>query len=346
MNKKARITLAHGSGGVETGEIISKLILSKVPSSLRSTMKGIGLDELDDGASLVVGDLHIVISSDSYTVNPPVFPGGNIGTLAAAGTINDVLMMGAKPVALMDSVVVAEGFEIDLLNEIIESMINILKDNKMALIGGDFKTMPRNDLNSIIISTVGIGVAKRPIVDSSLKPGDMIVVSGYIGDHGATILALQQGIELSGSKLRSDVKPLTDLMLPLLKKYGEYIHAARDPTRGGLAMLLNDWAVRSGTVIVVEEDKIPIREEVLAYSEMLGIDPLSLASEGVAVLGVAKDVAEEVLDFIKRRGFENASIIGEVRAGKRYSGIVLYKSSIGGTRILEPPRGEIVPRIC
>ncbi|RLE82712.1 MAG: hydrogenase expression/formation protein HypE [Thermoprotei archaeon] len=346
MSKRARVTLAHGSGGVETEEIVNKLILSKVPSSLRSAMNGVGLNELDDGASLVINDLHVVISSDSYTVNPPVFPGGNIGTLAAAGTINDVLMMGAKPVALMDSIVVAEGFEIGLLSEILESMMSVLKENKVALIGGDFKTMPKDDLNSIVISTVGIGVAKKPIVDSSLKPGDKIIVSGYVGDHGATILALQQGIELSESKLKSDVKPLTDLMIPLLEEYGEHIHAARDPTRGGLAMLLNDWAASSGTVIVIEEDKIPVREEVLAYSEMLGIDPLSLASEGVAVLGVARDVAEDVLNFIKEKGFREASIIGEVKAGKRYSGIVLYKSSIGGTRILEPPRGEIVPRIC
>jgi len=346
VSKRARVTLAHGSGGVETEEIVNKLILSKVPSSLRSAMNGVGLNELDDGASLVINDLHVVISSDSYTVNPPVFPGGNIGTLAAAGTINDVLMMGAKPVALMDSIVVAEGFEISLLSEILESMMSVLKENKVALIGGDFKTMPKDDLNSIVISTVGIGVAKKPIVDSSLKPGDKIIVSGYVGDHGATILALQQGIELSESKLKSDVKPLTDLMIPLLEEYGEHIHAARDPTRGGLAMLLNDWAASSGTVIVIEEDKIPVREEVLAYSEMLGIDPLSLASEGVAVLGVARDVAEDVLNFIKEKGFREASIIGEVKAGKRYSGIVLYKSSIGGTRILEPPRGEIVPRIC
>ena len=346
MSKRARVTLAHGSGGVETEEIVNKLILSKVPSSLRSAMNGVGLNELDDGASLVINDLHVVISSDSYTVNPPVFPGGNIGTLAAAGTINDVLMMGAKPVALMDSIVVAEGFEISLLSEILESMMSVLKENKVALIGGDFKTMPKDDLNSIVISTVGIGVAKKPIVDSSLKPGDKIIVSGYVGDHGATILALQQGIELSESKLKSDVRPLTDLMIPLLEEYGEHIHAARDPTRGGLAMLLNDWAASSGTVIVIEEDKIPVREEVLAYSEMLGIDPLSLASEGVAVVGVARDVAEDVLNFIKEKGFREASIIGEVKAGKRYSGIVLYKSSIGGTRILEPPRGEIVPRIC
>jgi len=346
VSKRARVTLAHGSGGVETEEIVNKLILSKVPSSLRSAMNGVGLNELDDGASLVINGLHVVISSDSYTVNPPVFPGGNIGTLAAAGTINDVLMMGAKPVALMDSIVVAEGFEIGLLSEILESMLSVLKENKVALIGGDFKTMPKDDLNSIVISTVGIGVAKKPIVDSSLKPGDKIIVSGYVGDHGATILALQQGIELSESKLKSDVKPLTDLMIPLLEECGEHVHAARDPTRGGLAMLLNDWAASSGTVIVVEEDKIPVREEVLAYSEMLGIDPLSLASEGVAVVGVARDVAEDVLNFIKEKGFREASIIGEVKAGKRYSGIVLYKSSIGGTRILEPPRGEIVPRIC
>ena len=341
-----KITLAHGSGGVETEEIVNSLIVTKVPAKLKKVLDGIGLDELDDGATISLDGTYVVTTTDSYTVNPPFFPGGDIGSLAASGTINDLLMMGAKPLALMDAIIVAEGFDISDLEKIVSSFISIIRENKVALIGGDFKTIPREDFNGIIISTMGIGISKRPIVDSSLKPGDKIIITGYIGDHGATILALQQGIELSKTSLKSDVKALTDLMIPLIEKYGEYIHAARDPTRGGLAMVLNNWAKSSKSLIVVEEESIPIRDEVIAYSEMLGIDPLSLASEGVAVIGIEGSVAEEALSFIRKLGFKEANIIGEVKSGERYSNIVLYKTAIGGTRILEPPRGEIVPRIC
>jgi len=343
---KRYITLAHGAGGVETEEILEKLILSKVPNSLKSALNGFGLDVLDDGATISVGRVHVVTTVDTYTVKPPFFPGGDIGVLAASGSINDVLMMGARPVAMLDAIVVSEGFEVELLEKIIESFVTVLKKNNVALIGGDFKVMPKGDLDKVVFMTTGIGVAEKPIIDNDLKPGDKIIVSGSLGEHGATILALQQGIELSETQLKSDVKPLTDLMLPLIEKYREHIHAARDPTRGGLAMTLNDWAKSTSTVIVVDEEKIPLREPVVAYSEMLGIDPLYLASEGVAVLGVSRDMAEEILSFIRGLGYKDASIIGEVKESERYKGYVLYRSTVGGIRILEPPRGELVPRIC
>ena len=343
---KRFITLAHGAGGVETEELIEKLIVSKVPLNLRRTLGGYGLDVLDDGATISINGLHVVSSVDTYTVKPLFFPGGNIGVLAATGSINDVLMMGAKPVAMLDSIVVSEGLEVKTLDTIVESFINVLKENNVALIGGDLKVMPKEDLDKVVITTVGIGLADDPIIDNQLKPGDKIIVTGMLGEHGATILALQQGIDLSETQLKSDVKALTDLMIPLVQKYRKYIHAARDPTRGGLAMTLNDWAGESETVIVVEEEKIPLREPVVAYSEMLGIDPLYLASEGVAVLGVDGSMAEEILDFIHSLGYGEAAIIGEVRHSERYKGYVLYRSTVGGVRILEPPRGELVPRIC
>lgn len=340
------VTLAHGAGGAETEEILNKLILSRIPDRLKKALMGFGLDVLDDGATINVNGLHVVASVDAYTVKPIFFPGGNIGALAAAGSINDVLMMGARPVALMDSIVVSEGFDMDLLEKIVDSFVSVLKENDVALIGGDFKVMPKEDLDQVIITTIGLGVARRPIIDNQIKPGDKIIVSGPLGEHGATILALQQGIDLKETQLRSDVKALTDLMLPLLEKYGDHIRAARDPTRGGLSMTLNDWARDSGTVIVIEEEKIPLREPVVAYSEMLGIDPLYLASEGVAVLGVDPGVAEEILAFIRKLGYRDAEIIGEVKKSERYKGFVLYRSAVGGVRILEPPRGELVPRIC
>ena len=341
-----KVTLAHGAGGKETEELLEKLIFSRVEERLKKVEGGLGIDIPDDGAAIPLpGGGYLVASIDSYTVNPPFFPGGDIGKLAACGSINDVLMMGAKPVAMLNSIVVEEGFPMDDLNRIVDSLLSTLKSEGVATIGGDFKVMPRGSIDKVVITTTGIGVADRLIVDKNVKEGDAIIVSGYVGDHGATILALQQGIEIEG-ELKSDVAPLTKLMIPLLEKYGEYIHAARDPTRGGLSMTLNDWARDSGTVIVVEASKIPVRRQVEAYAGMLGIDPLHLASEGVAVLAVDRRVAEEILDFIKNLGYGDAAIIGEARKSRKYKGLVLYRSEVGGLKILEPPSGELVPRIC
>ncbi|MEM4788919.1 MAG: hydrogenase expression/formation protein HypE [Ignisphaera sp.] len=351
MSKNVRISLAHGSGGIETYELIAKLILSRVPDNFKKILNGVGIDVLDDGASIPIPNgQHIVVSIDAYTVNPPFFPGGDIGSLAACGSINDVLMMGGKPMAMLDSIVVEEGFSIEDLEKIIESFTNILVNEGVALIGGDFKVMPRGQIDGIVITTVAIGIADKLIIDNP-RPGDKILVSDFIGDHGAVIMLLQMGLknkveELNKGLLKSDVKPLTKLMLPLIQKYGEYIHAARDPTRGGLAGVLNEWASRTGLVITIDESLTPVRGNVKRYSEMLGIDPLYLASEGVAVLAVDPSVASEVVEFIKSLGYENTRIIGEVKQSEKFKGIVLAKTGIGGYRIVDPPRGELVPRIC
>jgi hydrogenase expression/formation protein HypE len=342
------IRIAHGSGGVETSQLLEALIFSRLEERLKKVEGGVGIDFPDDAAAIPIGDgRYLVVTVDSYTVNPPFFPGGDIGILAASGSINDVLMMGGRPIAMLDAIVVEEGFPMEDLRKIIDSMMRVLREEGVALIGGDFKVMPKGQLDKIVITTVGIGIAERLIVDKP-KPGDKIVVSGFLGDHGAVILARQMGIveEGSGGTLVSDVKPLTKLMIPLLEKYGEYIHAARDPTRGGLAMVLNDWAKASGTVIVVDEVAVPLRPQVVSYANMLGIDPLALASEGAAVLAVDPTVAEEVVEYMKKLGFENAAVIGEVRSAERYKGYVLLKTVVGGLRILEAPRGDLVPRIC
>lgn len=338
------IRLSHGSGGVETSEIVERLFISRLGEALKKLPGGLGLDFPDDAAAIPMGDgRYLVVTVDSYTVNPPFFPGGDIGILAASGSINDVLMLGGKPIAMLDAVVVEEGLPMETLDKVVNSFLSVLKSEGIALIGGDFKVMPRGQLDKIVITTVGIGVADRIIVDKP-KPGDKIIVTDYVGDHGAVIMMLQYG-ENPGA-FKSDVKPLTKLMLPLLEKYSHYIHAARDPTRGGLSMVLNDWAKTGGGVIVVEEEAIPVRSEVASYAHMLGIDPLHLASEGVAVLAVEPSVAEEALKFIQSLGFTNARIIGEFRESQRYRGYVLLKTQSGGFRILEPPRGDLVPRIC
>ena len=252
--------------------------------------------------------------------------------------------MGAKPVAALDAVVVEEGSPLNDLERIVKSMVEVFVENGVAVIGGDFKVMPRGSLDKIVISTVGIGVARtEPIVDR-VQPGGKIIVTGPIAEHGVTILALRMGVE--NSELKSDSKPLTDLMVPLVEHYRNVIHAARDPTRGGLAMALNDWARESGLLIVVDEQSIPIREPVRAYAEMLGVDPLTLACEGVALLAVEKSAAQEVLGFIHGLGYKQAAIIGEVKQSERFKGKVVLRTSAGGLRVVDPPSGEIVPRIC
>jgi len=341
-----KITLSHGAGGVETTKILEKLIFNRVDEDLKKIGEGLGIDYPDDAAAIPVGDGYIVVTTDSYTVNPPFFPETNIGGLAASGTINDVLMLGGRPIAALDSIIVEEGFPEEDLKKIVDTMISIFKRHRIAVVGGDFKVMPKDTLDNIVINVVGIGYADKLIIDKELRPGDKIILTGPIGEHGAVILALQHGFSIEGGELKSDAKPLVDLMTMLLDKYPDKVHAARDPTRGGVAMALNDWATATDTVIVVDESRIPLREVVRSYAEMLGIEPMSLANEGVALLGVDPTAAEEILEEIRSLGYRDAVIIGEVKQSKKYRGIVLLRSVVGGYRILEAPRGELVPRIC
>lgn len=345
--RSGSVSLAQGQGGVETWELLQALIFSRV--KLGKVGDGVGLDWPDDGATIPLPDgTHLVVTVDSYTVNPPFFPGGDIGSLAAAGTINDLVVMGSRPIAVLDSIVVEEGFPLSDLEAIVESFVSTLEQNMVALIGGDFKVMPKGQIDRIAITAVGLGLAKHPVVDKP-KPGDKLILTGPVGDHGAVILLLQMGLgqaeELSTGLLRSDSKPLTRLV-DVFEKNHAWIHAARDPTRSGLAGVLSEWARSTGTVIVLDSRAIPIRPPVRKYAEMLGVDPLYLASEGAAVLSVEPEAADKVLAEIKARGFEEAAIIGEVRASERYRGLVLLRTEVGGHRILEPPRGVLVPRIC
>ncbi len=343
-----KITLAHGSGGVEMLELLERLFFKRVEEPLKRVEGGVGLEAADDAAAIPIGGgKYLIVSIDSYTVNPPFFPGGNIGVLAAAGSINDVLMLGGRPIAMLDSIVVEEGFPLSDLEVIVESMISLLRQEGVALIGGDFKVMPRGQLDKVVITTTALGISEGPPLVDNPKPGDKVIVSGPVGEHGVVILASQLGLAEAGAGLlKSDVRPLTKLMLPLLSKYRSCITAARDPTRGGLAGVLHEWASRSGVMIVIRDADVPVREHVRKYAEALGIDPLYLASEGVAVLSVKPECAEEVLELIRQLGFEEARIVGEVREADFFKGYVVAETPIGGLRVVEPPRGELVPRIC
>jgi hydrogenase expression/formation protein HypE len=214
-----KITLAHGSGGREMNQLLEESIFNKLPSWMKLIKGGLGIDYPDDAAAIpIYENKYIVVTTDSYTVNPIFFPGGDIGKLAASGTVNDVLMLGGTPIAALDSIVVEEGLERETLDEILESMFNVFRSLDVKLIGGDFKVMPRGQLDKIIITTVGLGIAEHLIIDKNLKPGDKIIVSGPIAEHGAAIYAAQKGLTLEEHELRSDVKPLADLMIPLMKK--------------------------------------------------------------------------------------------------------------------------------
>jgi len=337
-----KVELIHGSGGEAMVRLIEEVIVAGFKRG--SVFGGLGLKDMDDGSTIPLKDFEIVMTSDGYTVDPIFFPGGDIGKLAIAGTINDLAVMGARPLAILDSIIVEEGFSIQDLKRIIRSMATTAEEVGVAVIGGDFKVMPRGKVDKVVIATAGVGLVERgkAIRDSGLKPGDKIIVTGTIGDHELSLISVREGISFECS-IVSDVAPIWPVMEAALKVGG--VSAAKDPTRGGLAAALNELAKKSAVSIWVNEDRIPIKNEVKAAAEMLGLDPLYLACEGRAVIGVRADKADEVLEAIKSTKLgRDATIIGEARSES--PGYVVLETLIGGKRILEPPVGMPLPRVC
>jgi hydrogenase expression/formation protein HypE len=333
------ITLGHGAGGELTDSIIKELILPEF--SLKKAGL-VGLEELDDGATITLGDKEIVITTDGHTVKPLFFPGGDIGKLAVCGTINDLAVMGAKPLALTNAMVMQEGFPSEELEKILKSMDAAAKEVGAAIIAGDTKVMERSALDGMVITTTGIGVAEEVIRDGGIQDGDKIIVTGTVGDHGVALMSFREGFGFESS-LESDVDQIWTMVEKALEAGG--ITAMKDPTRGGLAGVLNEWAGKARLGIEVRANDIPLREEVVSAGEMLGIDPFIVASEGKAVMAVRPEKAEEVLEAIRStpQG-RKASIIGEVTGEHR--GRVVLETEVGGRRILEPPIGDPVPRVC
>lgn len=342
------VRLEHGAGGTEMLDFILKHIVPRVPPEARNPPEGFGLDFLDDGALIKLGDGgYLAITIDSYTVKPLKFPGGDIGKLAASGTINDLLMMGAKPLALVDAIVVEEGVEELLVEEVVKSFAETAASVGVFVVGGDFKVMPKGSLDTMVVTAAGVGFTRTPLIDRRISPGDAIVVSGPIGDHGAVIAATQLGLLDRIRGLSSDVKPLSDLMVPLIERYGDYIRAARDPTRGGLAGVLSEWARGVGLAIVIDRKAVPVREATRSFLELLGVDPLNSASEGVAVLAVSREVKDEVVGYMRKLGYVDAAVVGEVVEPRTpfLRGRVVVKTEVGGYTILEP-NPQLTPRIC
>jgi len=346
-----RITMAHGAGGTVMNELIKKYVLKHLGGSAAE----VPLEALDDSA--VINDT--VLKSDSHAVKPLFFLGGDIGRLAVAGTINDMAVMGAEPVALTSGLVLEEGLPISDLDRILRSMAETCREAGVYIITGDTKVVEKGGLGGCVINTSGIGkrndalernileVKKhrsfntRWILDSNLKPGDKIIVSGTLGDHGLAVLSAQEGYNF-GSQIISDVAPLNKLIMRLLNVGG--IVAMKDPTRGGLSNALNEWSEKSKVGILIHEEKIPIRGDVRAACEMLGIDPLEVGNEGKVLIGVVPQKAEEMLAVLKAtKEGKDAQIIGE--ATGNFSEVVL-ETIVGGKRILAPPIGDPVPRIC
>ena len=336
------IRLSHGAGGAYMDELIRRLFLEGF--RLRKALDGVGLDALDDGASLRVGDREVIVSIDGHTVDPIFFPGGDLGRLAISGAVNDVAVMGARPVAILDAIIVEEGYSMEKLRRLVRSMNETAQEARVAIISGDFKVMPRGHLDRVVITTCSIGLleAGRRILDSGARPGDKVIITGPIGDHGIALMSAREGLEFE-TELRSDVAPIWCVVEAALKA-GE-VRAMKDPTRGGLSAALNTIAEKSGVSIWIDEDRVPIREEVRAASEMLGLDPYEVTCEGRAIIIVSPETADDVVRAVRRTRYgEGAEIIGEVR-GER-PGYVLLRTMVGGTRVLRKPLGEPIPRVC
>lgn len=347
------ITMTHGAGGAVTNDLIKRYILKHLGGSNAE----VPLEALDDAA--VIND--IVLKSDSHVVKPLFFPGGDIGRLAVTGTVNDISMLGAEPVALTSGFILEEGLAIADFERIVQSMGETCREAGVYIITGDTKVVEKGTLEGCVINTSGIGrrsqalehdlltvkkhrpdFDKRWMLDSNLRPGDRIILSGTIGDHGLAVLSSREGYGFR-SKIVSDATPLNHVTQRLLSEVGGVL-AMKDPTRGGLSNALNEWSEKSGVGILAFEERIPIRSDVCSACEMLGIDPLEVGNEGKVILGVVAEKAEEVLSTLREtREGKNAAIIGE--ATSQFKEVAL-QTGVGGRRILIPPVGDPIPRIC
>jgi hydrogenase expression/formation protein HypE len=331
-----KITWSHGAGGKLMGELIRKTVLKEF--SLRKAGQ-VGLDELEDGATIEIDGKQLVFTTDSYTVRPHFFPGGNIGSLSISGTINDLAVMGAEPLAIACSVVLPEGMEIEEFQQILRSANEVSKEVGVPIITGDLKVAERGGLDGPIITTAGVGLARKLIRNSGMRPGDKIIVSGPIGEHGACILACRHGM----GTIFSDAAPVLAVVRAAMST-GE-VTAMKDPTRGGLAAALNEIAEKSKVGIELDETSIPISQPVRGLCDLLGLDPLILACEGRVVMGVKEEDCDRVLKEIRKvRGGEQAEVIG--RAVEEHKGMVVLRTSVGGRRIVPMPSGDPIPRIC
>ncbi len=336
---KKKILLDHGSGGIASQELITDIFLKHLDNTI--------LASLEDSAVMDNHPGKLAFSTDSYVVDPIFFPGGNIGTLAVHGTINDLAMRGARPLCLSLGLILEEGLDLDDLERVIVSIAECSKSAGVPIVTGDTKVVPKGKCDKIFINTSGIGIVEEGVsVSSSMaKEGDVIILSGSMGDHGITIMTRRAGISLEGN-LASDSAALHQLVALLLEKLPPgSLHTLRDPTRGGVATSLNEIAGAIGLAIEIDDQLIPVHNEVRAACEIMGLDPMYLANEGKCLALVAPEHAAEALELMQATAVgKESAIIGSLKAGK--SGQVILRTAIGGSRIITPLHGEPLPRIC
>jgi hydrogenase expression/formation protein HypE len=337
LRAKDTVLLGHGSGGTLSAELVRELFLPAFHNA--------ALDRLDDQAILNINGSRLAFTTDSFVVKPLFFPGGDIGSLAVHGTINDLAMGGAKPLFLSVAFILEEGLSLDTLRRVVESMRKAATDAGVAIVTGDTKVVEKGSGDQLFINTTGIGIVPEGVDLSAnlARPGDIVLLSGTIGDHGIAILAQREGLEFE-SLIESDSAPLHDLVSEMLTVTGE-IRCMRDPTRGGVSSTLNEIAATSNVGIELVEREIPVREEVRGACEMLGLDPLYVANEGKLIAIVAPEFAQEVLAAMRSNpSGKDSRIIGKVC--EAHPGLVTMRTDFGTSRIVDMLAGDQLPRIC
>jgi len=334
-----RIGLKHGSGGRAMRQLIEDVFLS-----LASPVDGIGLEAMDDGAAIRVGDRWMVITTDSHVVHPIFFPGGDIGRLSVSGTVNDLAMMGAtEPAALTCAVILEDGFPRADLERIVASMRETALEAGAPVVTGDTKVMGKGEVDGIVLNTTGVAFARRIVTDAGLRPGDRIIVTGHVGDHGMAIMTRRHDLRLEGD-LRSDVAPINGMIREVLAAGGDDVVAMKDPTRGGVAGVLHEMAAKGGVGIVIDEAAVPVRAEVRAAGDMVGIDPLLVANEGKAVVAVRPGSVDRVLAALRAHPLGRDAAVVATAVAERPGSVILDTGF--GRRMLAEPEGELLPRIC
>ena len=336
------VQLKHGAGGPAMRALVADTFVKGAPQDL--PLGSIGLDAMDDGAAIRVRDRWLVMTTDSHVISPLFFPGGDIGRLAVCGTVNDLAMMGATEiVGLTCAVIVEEGFPREKLERIQASIRGACREAHASIVTGDTKVMGRGEIDGLVLNTSGVAFTGHVVRDSGLRPGDRIVVTGTIGDHGMAVMAARHDLGLQGD-LVSDVAPLGGLVALALARHGSLLSAMKDPTRGGVSSALHEMAEKSRVGIALDEPSLPIREEVRAAADLLGIDPLHVANEGKAIIGVRPEAADALVATLREHPLgKNAAVIGTCIA--EHVGALVLDTGFG-RRLVAELEGDPLPRIC
>jgi hydrogenase expression/formation protein HypE len=335
-----KITLSHGSGGKATHNLIEGVFAPAFSNPM--------LDAMDDAATFGINGTgqRLAFTTDTYVVSPLFFPGGDIGKLAVHGTINDLAMAGAQPLYLSAGFILEEGFPISDLRRIVASMAQAAAEAGVAIVTGDTKVVQRGKADGLFINTAGVGVVRAswPIGQTQLQPGDKVVLSGPVGDHGIAIMLAREALDIE-TEVQSDTAPLHTLVATLFDAAGEGVHCMKDPTRGGVATTLNEMALGSEVSIALFEQAIPVHPGVRGACEILGLDPLTIANEGKMLAIIAPDKVDAALSAMRSHPLgREAVVIGEVQAEP--PGMVFLRTDIGGLRVLDMLVGDPLPRIC